>query len=608
MDSEQNRKRCLELLRRWGWEIGPQQLSEIQAEESDHLLVKQFLGWMAAERGDFRKAESDLIPLTSERELAGWAHLGLAFVSMRRRRTDEGLQRLEAAETAAINDPVVIGCIRTLKGTTLFHTGRAGEALPLLEEAIELITPECFSRGRVLDALGMWYASAGNVQAAIEFYQQALDHKTRSHDDAGLAVAWGQLGRLHLDWGQLDLAEECFRNDLDICARIDDRRGESQMHNFLGIVALEQDDLETAEAYLQHAVSGAQTGEWPLIEAFARKDLVHCCVRSGRVDQAASELEQAERLFSEAEFSEGLAHVAQVQGILHRSRNEWFESERKLRQALRYFGQQNLLAEVARTQLELARTLKDHDKPLPLVRDAFLQAVRSAEESRRPHLVSRADRELAEIDAIAGARQVYQRVRGRRIDEDATSLTAVEKDTVTMFFFDLQGFTAWSRNTDPSIVMLSLNQMMAEFLDATQRHDVQVIEYMGDGFLAMSRGPNHARRAVQAALDLHEALDKFNRPRRTLELPEFASRIGVSSGEVVLGNVGTYEKIDYRAVGTTVNLAARIQNFAVPGLPCISRATWEVVQSQFEFTTDSPRTVHPKGIGDVQVWDVVKQS
>jgi len=604
MNSENNRKRCLELLQKWGWEIGPQQLSIVADQEADQQLVQQFLGWMAAERGDFGKAEAGLSPLTDVPELAGWAHLGLAFIAMRARRTDEGLSRLEEAENVAGDDSILLGCIRTLQATTHFHAGRATEALPLLEEAAHLIGPECFSRGRVLDSLGMWYASQGNVQAAVEFFQQALDHKKQFHDDAGQAVTWGQLGRLHLDWGQLDLAERCFRTDLDICRRIDDRRGESQMHNFLGIVALEHGDAENAEAYLQHAVNAAQSGQWPLIEGYARKDLAHCRVQTGDAEKAAHELDTARRLFTEAEFSEGLAHVRRIQGLLHRILEEWTESERELRQALRFFAQRGMSAEVAKVRLELARTLKSQGEPLPLVRDEFLQAVRSADESRRPHLVQEADRELAEVDPIAGARHVYQRVRGRRIDEDATSLTTAEQDTVTMFFFDLQGFTAWSRNTDPSIVMLSLNQMMAEFLDATQRHEVQVIEYMGDGFLAMSRGPKHARRAVQAALDLHTALDQFNRPRRILNLPEFVSRIGVSTGEVVLGNVGTYEKIDNRAVGTTVNLAARIQNFAVPGSPCISRATWEVVQSAFEFSCASPRTVQLKGIGDVQVWDV----
>ena len=73
-----------------------------------------------------------------------------------------------------------------------------------------------FGRGRALDALGMWYASHDDFQAAMEFFRQAIEHKKKFEDDAGLAVTHGQLGRLYLNWGQLDLAEMHFREDLEI--------------------------------------------------------------------------------------------------------------------------------------------------------------------------------------------------------------------------------------------------------------------------------------------------------------------------------------------------------------------------------------------------------
>ena len=341
-----------------------------------------------------------------------------------------------------------------------------------------------------------------------------------------------------------------------------------------------------------------------MLEGYARKDLAACCLALHDLEAAGEQLDQSEQLFEQMNFAEGLAHVYRTRAILFRKEQSWIESERNLRRALHFFQQHSILAEVARTRLEMARTLRDRGAPAPLVRDEFVSAVESAESSRRPQLVQVADQELSTVDPAAGARYIYRRIRGTRIDEDSTSLTSAEQDVVTVFFFDLQGFTAWSRHTAPSVVMLSLNQMMTAFLDATRRHDVQVIEYMGDGFLALSRGPNHAYRAVRASFDLNQALDEFNRPRRILQLPEFACRIGVSTGEVVLGNVGTYEKIDYRAVGTSVNLAARIQSEARPGSPCISNATWESVQRDFSDAT--PRTVNLKGLGDVRVWDLAQ--
>ena len=63
--------------------------------------------------------------------------------------------------------------------------------------------------------------------------------------------------------------------------------------------------------------------------------------------------------------------------------------------------------------------------------------------------------------------------------------------------------------------------------------------------------------------------------------------------------------MDFTAIGTTVNLAARLQPEAEPGVPCISHTTYEHVQESFRFKEDKPRTVHLKGLGEQQVWDVV---
>ena len=599
-------ERVLALLRQWGWESGIQRLKEQIPDgclESQPQVIRQFLGWLAAERGDFAQAEAELAPLTHVPEFAGWASLGLAFVAMREGHTDVGLNRLDQAESHAQHDPSLLGAIRLVQGATRFHRAETHDALCLLEEAACLISPERFSYGRVLDALGMWYAAQDNVPAAMEFFQQALQHKQQFQDEAGLAVSHGQVGRLHLEWGQFALAEKHFRQDLEISQRIDDRRGIAQMYNFLGQVALARLETEDAAVYLDHSIENA-VGRWGNIEAFGRKDRALCFLADGQTTAAREQLDAAQRLFEHQSNPEGLAHVSRARGILWRLEQQWADSGQCLRRALQYFEEIRSMPEVARTRLELARLLKARGVPLPLIRDELLAAVNSAEQSRRPQLVQEADRELADVDPATGARHVYRRIRGRQIDGDSTSLTSAEHDIVTVFFFDLQGFTAWSRKNDPSVVLLCLNQMMATFLEATTRHDVQVIEYMGDGFLALSRGQNHARRAVAAALDLHAALDRLNRPRRILKLQEFTCRIGISTGEVVLGNVGTYDKIDYRAVGTTVNLAARIQNKAIPSCPCVSSTTWESVQSEFDCHSRLPRKLALKGLGRQPVFDI----
>ncbi len=598
----------LELLRQWGWEAGLVKLRERISRsdnDCDRQMLQHFIGWMAAERGDFDEATAQFNELVAIPQLAGWAWIGLAFVAMRSRDFGAARNALDQVQTMATGDDRLLATLRLMQGTTMFHGGDLAAALAPLEESLTLVGSDCFGRGRSLDALGMWYAAHDDFQNAMEFLRQSIEHKTKFTDESGLAVTHGQLGRLYLDWGQLDLAEVHFRSDLDIARRIGDGRGEAQMYNLLGNLSLDKGDAESAAAYLDYSIQMAIDGKWLVMQGYAQKDRALCYLADNKVDAALEQLNSAQEIFDRAQFAEGLAHANRAWGVLHRSRSEWRESEQRLRQSLRWFESGGELTQVVRTKIEIARTLRQRVAPMPLVRDAYLDALGSAESSRRPHLVQQIDLELASVDPDVANRHIYRRVRGRRIDQDSTSLMSAEREHVTVMFFDLQGFTAWSRVTEPAVVMLCLNQMMAAFLEPITHHDVQVIEYMGDGFLALSRGSAHANRCVQVATGLYSALDTFNRPRRILGLAGFTSRIGISSGEVVLGNVGTYDKIDFRAVGTTVNLAARLQNEAIPGQPCIARATWEAVQHDFSFSESSPRAVVLKGIGEVQCWDVI---
>ncbi len=158
---------------------------------------------------------------------------------------------------------------------------------------------------------------------------------------------------------------------------------------------------------------------------------------------------------------------------------------------------------------------------------------------------------------------------------------------------------------DPEEVMVTLNQMLADLDTALVRYKAGVTAYLGGGFMALLLGAGHAERAVDAAFDLFRVVTEFNRPREVLGLRLLPVRIGIASGPVFLGNIGTYRKMDFTAVGPAVNLASRLVRQGDEGSPCISQETSELVEGRFVFKPDSPRTVDLKGIGRRQVWDVV---
>jgi class 3 adenylate cyclase/uncharacterized protein HemY len=597
----------MNLLRHYGWETGYKKLeAELQAtdDESGRAARELFLGWMAAERGSDDEAVRHFAAVGQMPSLAGWALVGQSFVAMRHKDFRRAHQLLDEASRGDSADATLRATIAHLRGSVLYHEGKAEEARPLLLGALRAFGREHFGTGRVLDTLGMIYAGKDNFHAARECFEQALACK-HPDDLAGLALSHGQLGRLYLDWGLWAKAEQHFQQDLEIAQRIEDEHGQAQMYNFLGQVALARDAWQDAAGWIDASIRRTEEHGWTVPEAYARKDRALVCLAEGKPDEAENQARKAEALFRAAGFDEGLAHVNRVWGILRRQQGLWDESVSSLRVALRHFVDSKEPAEVARTQFEIARTQRAAQEPRPLVSQALREALKLAEACRRAALVRHIEQELHAVDPEGYCAHIYQRVRGRGVTEDTTSLITGTREPMTVLYLDLKGSTDYALGRDPEEVMMTLNQMMADLVAVLRKHEAQVSTFRGDGFLALLRGTDHAVRAVAAGLDLFQAIEEFNEPRAVLDLPLLTARIGISTGEVFLGNVGTYDKMDYTAIGTTANLGARLESVAEPGLPCISWQTHELVRDRFVYKDGSPRTLDLKGLGDQQMWDVV---
>ena len=601
--------KALTLLREWGWETGLSRLKEEIAateDEQNRAALSFLVGWLAGERGEYAEAEAQFHSVAQMPALAGWALVGQAFIVLREKDYERAHQLLDGATTKDnTGNAMLLATATHCRGAVYFHQGKVDQALASLHEALRLFGTEHFAAGRVLDTLGMVYASKNNFQSAREFYEKAIDYKRRFQDDASIALSHGQLGRLHLDLGDLNRADKHFQDDLEISERIGDKRGVAQMYNHLGQVALARHQWQKAAGWLDESIRLSQEGKWSILEGYARKDRALASLGLGKHDEAETQLQLAAGLFQERRFAEGSAYVNRSLGMVWRAEGRYDESARVLRAALAYFSEHGEAVQAARTQLEIARTLRARNAARALVIDALVKALDRAERCRRSLLMQEIEEELKTTDEAEYCRHIYQRARGHGIDADTVSLLSGERAVATVMFLDLKGSTDYVRSNDPEVVLMTLNQMMADFAAVLERYQVAVNQYLGDGFMALVRDANHAERAVNAALELVNALREFNRPREILGLPQLHTRIGISTGAVLLGNVGTYRKIDFTAVGTTTNLAARLQSEAEPLVPCISRATFEEVGQRFAFKPGSPRKVTPKGLTVQEVWDVI---
>ncbi len=157
-----------------------------------------------------------------------------------------------------------------------------------------------------------------------------------------------------------------------------------------------------------------------------------------------------------------------------------------------------------------------------------------------------------------------------------------ERKLVTVLFADVKDSTALAEWLDPEAWHGVLDRFFGILTEGVHRFEGTVNQYTGDGIMALFGAPiaheDHAQRACYAALRLRDELKLFSDELREAHGLAFGTRMGIHSGEVVVGKIGDDLRMDYTAQGHTVALAARMEGLAAAGGVCVSEATARLVQ------------------------------
>ena len=156
-----------------------------------------------------------------------------------------------------------------------------------------------------------------------------------------------------------------------------------------------------------------------------------------------------------------------------------------------------------------------------------------------------------------------------------------ERRECTFIFTDLVGFTSVVEQSDPATLVSYLNEYFEEMTNIVFRHEGTVSKIVGDAIAVMFSAPviqkDHAERAVACALEMDRYAQNFANQKRKLGLDIGRTRIGVNTGNVIIGNMGGKNQLDYRALGDAVNVAARLEsaNKYLGTRVCVSETTVE---------------------------------
>jgi adenylate cyclase len=218
---------------------------------------------------------------------------------------------------------------------------------------------------------------------------------------------------------------------------------------------------------------------------------------------------------------------------------------------------------------------------------------------------------------LGRAHELVRRAFGRYVSEEvAASILKSpeglelggEEREVTILMSDLRGFTALAARLTPHEVIEFLNLYLEAMVDVVSRYEGTIDEIIGDAILVIFGAPlasdDHADKAVACGLAMQLAMTDVNLRLAAKGAAELEMGIGVHTGRVIVGNIGSLRRTKYAAVGSNVNLAGRIESFTTGGQVLISENTREKVKGPLRI--DGQFKVEPKGATrSLQLYEVV---
>jgi len=175
-----------------------------------------------------------------------------------------------------------------------------------------------------------------------------------------------------------------------------------------------------------------------------------------------------------------------------------------------------------------------------------------------------------------------------------------ERKQVTVMFSDMEGFTSLSERLGPEEAYNVMDQVYEILIHKVHDYEGTVNEFTGDGIMALFGAPialeDAPQRAIRSAYAIHREITRFSDKvkREKQNIPPIKMRIGIHTGPVVVGTLGNDLRVEFKAVGDTVNLASRIEGLAVPGSTYVSEDTFKLTEGLFRFEALGQRKVKGK--------------
>ncbi|MGD9239902.1 MAG: adenylate/guanylate cyclase domain-containing protein [Desulfobacterales bacterium] len=188
-----------------------------------------------------------------------------------------------------------------------------------------------------------------------------------------------------------------------------------------------------------------------------------------------------------------------------------------------------------------------------------------------------------------------------------------ERKHVTVMFCDMEGFTSLSEKLGPEEAYAVMDQVYEVLIHKVHDYEGTVNEMTGDGIMALFGAPialeDAPQRAIRSAHAIHREISKFSDKikQEKKNIPSLKMRVGINTGPVIVGTLGNDLRVEFKAVGDTVNLASRMEGLAQPGSTYVTQETFQLTEGLFRFEALGEYEVKGKE-GSVKAYRVIAPS
>jgi len=233
------------------------------------------------------------------------------------------------------------------------------------------------------------------------------------------------------------------------------------------------------------------------------------------------------------------------------------------------------------------------EKDLQVFTGIAAQAAIAIQNARLAKKIEHEAQTRAQFQRLIPANVVEQVVAGELIIEKGGKLS-----DVTMLCSDIRGFTGMSEKQRPEEIVAMLNEYFEVMVDILFKHEGTLDKFVGDEIIGLFGAPidvtDAPMKAVQCALEMQKALREFNQTRAAESHEAIKVGIGINTGPVVTGAIGSSKALQYTAIGDAMNIAARLQSIAKPGEIIVSEQTLRLLGDRVEAVALAPVDIRGK--------------